>query len=225
MDTGDGGVRRLVAESWRRSASRGLDPERLLAPLALDASALREARDAHPLRPVLPAVRRLLLEEPLGVPVLVALGDEHGTLLWVEGDRSLRRAAEDVCFVEGARWSEDAAGTNAPGTALHLDRPVRVLAQEHYAAAVSRWSCSAAPLHDPATGRLLGVLDVTGGAALGERRALDLVRAVASVVEAELRVRALRPRSGPRGAVPWGVGAGPVRVEVLGRPGARLHPA
>ena len=211
--------RPVVADSWDRSSRVGLDPERVLAPVPLDAADVRALRAASPLRLVLPAVRRLLLEQPLGVPVLVALSDERGHLLWVEGDRRLRVAAEGMRFVEGARWSEDAAGTNAPGTALLLDRPVRVSRGEHFASAVARWSCSAAPLHDPRTGRLLGVLDVTGGDELGGPRALDLVRAVARVAEAELGALAL-PR--PVGPVP---APAPLRLEVLGRPAARLHPA
>ena len=45
-----------------------------------------------------------------------------GTLLWVEGDRKACRRAEAMNFVPGADWSERGAGTNAPGTALALDR-------------------------------------------------------------------------------------------------------
>jgi len=186
------GARDLVSSSWWRSRGTGLDPDRVLAPLLLDASGLRERRAAHRLTPVLATARRLLLEEPLGVPVLMAVSDADGTLLWVEGDPGLRRAAERMSFAEGARWSEDVAGTNAPGTALALQRPVRVRSAEHYATAVARWSCSAAPVRDPATGDVLGVLDLTGGDELGRERALQLVRAAAGAVEAELRVADLR---------------------------------
>jgi len=186
------GARDLVSSSWWRSRGTGLDPDRVLAPVLLDASGLRERRAAHRLTPVLATARRLLLEEPLGVPVLMAVSDADGTLLWVEGDPGLRRAAERMSFSEGTRWSEDVAGTNAPGTALALQRPVRVRSAEHYATAVARWSCSAAPVRDPATGDVLGVLDLTGGDELGRERALQLVRAAAGAVEAELRVADLR---------------------------------
>ncbi|MFB9377750.1 GAF domain-containing protein [Kineococcus gynurae] len=188
------GARELVSTSWWRSRGTGLDPDRIVAPVGLTAAGLRERRDAHRLSPVLPTARRLLLEEPLGVPVLMAVSDADGTLLWVEGDPGLRRAAERMSFVEGARWSEDVAGTNAPGTALELRRPVRVRSAEHYATAVAGWSCSAAPVRDPSTGHVLGVLDLTGGDELGRDRALQLVRAAVSAVEAELRVVDLRRR-------------------------------
>ena len=34
-------------------------------------------------------------------------------------------------FVPGADWSEESAGTNAPGTALALGRPVQIFGPEH----------------------------------------------------------------------------------------------
>ncbi|NIZ92513.1 GAF domain-containing protein [Kineococcus rubinsiae] len=209
------GARDLVSSSWWRSRGTGLDPDRVLAPVALDAPGLRERRAAHRLTPVLPTARRLLLEEPLGVPVLMAVSDADGTLLWVEGDPGLRRAAERMSFTEGTRWSEDVAGLNAPGTALALQRPVRVRSAEHYATAVARWSCSAAPVRDPATGDVLGVLDLTGGDELGRERALQLVRAAAGAVEAELRVADLR-RLVSGGAPPAGAAAPVAMLRVLG---------
>jgi hypothetical protein len=36
--------------------------------------------------------------------------------------------AQTMGFGEGALWSEDAAGTNAPGTALAIDEPVQIRA-------------------------------------------------------------------------------------------------
>ncbi|NAZ78016.1 GAF domain-containing protein, partial [Kineococcus sp. T13] len=188
------GARELISASWWRARSTGLDPDRLLPAVPLDEAALRERRAAHPLAAVLPTARHLLLDEPLGVPVLMAVSDVDGTLLWVEGDGALRRSAERMAFLAGARWSEDAVGTNAPGTALALGRPVRVRSAEHYATAAAGWSCSAAPVRDPATGALLGVLDLTGGDDLGRERALELVRAAVGAVEGELRVAALRRR-------------------------------
>ncbi|WP_083782114.1 GAF domain-containing protein [Kineococcus radiotolerans] len=214
------GARDLVSSSWWRARSSGLDPDRVLPPVLLGGPALLERRAGHPLAGVLPTARRLLLDEPLGVPLLMAVSDVDGTLLWVEGDAGLRRAAERMAFTPGARWSEDVAGLNAPGTALALGRPVRVRAGEHYATAVAGWSCSAAPVRDPGTGRVLGVLDLTGGDDLGRARALDLVRAAAGALEGELRVAALR--RGLRGAgAPAGAVPPLVRLSVLGGP-ARL---
>src|SRR5690606_12240392 len=160
---GDPALRRLVIDSWRRSVEGGLDPERALAEIRLDAAELAAVRDGHPLAAGIPVIRRLLVESAADAGLLVAVSDAVGRLLWVEGDASLRARAEAMHFLPGADWSERSAGTNAPGTALALDRPVQIFGPEHLARLVTGWSCAAAPIHDPDTGTILGVLDLTGG--------------------------------------------------------------
>ena len=86
----------------------------------------------------------------------------------------------------GARWDEAHAGTNAPGTALAVDHPLQIFATEHFSRPVQRWTCAAAPIHDPATGRLLGAIDVTGGDHLANPHSLALIRATALAAEAFL---------------------------------------
>ena len=75
------------------------------------------------------------------------------------GSRATRRSAgkaEAMNFVPGADWSERSAGTNAPGTALALDRELQIRGSEHFSRIVQPWSCTAAPVHDPDSGALLG---------------------------------------------------------------------
>lgn len=79
-----------------------------------------------------------------------------------------------------------AAGTNAPGTALAADHAVQIFAAEHYNRQVQRWSCAAAPLHDPRTGRLLGAVDLTGGDHVASPHSLALVQATARAAESHL---------------------------------------
>ena len=59
-------------------------------------------------------------------------------------------------FVCGADWSEQGAGTNALGTAIAVDHPVQIFSAEHFNRIVHPWQCSGAPIHDPATGEILG---------------------------------------------------------------------
>ncbi len=206
-------VRSVVAESWRRSLDRGVDPGRESAQLVLSATDLAEARESVPWAAALPMIRSLLMEPAADSGHVVALGDADGRLLWVEGDRSLRSSAERMGFAEGALWSEDAAGTNAPGTALAIDSPVQIRTHEHFVGAVQNWSCTAVPVHDPATGQVIGVIDVTGDDSVASPLALTMVRATVAAVEQSL---ALGPRTGPRAATPW-------RLDVLGRDRADLH--
>ena len=203
-DSGEVGanVRAIVGESWKRSARHGVDPDTALPRLELTGSELRDHREAHPLAAVMPLLRRLLVDPAPG-PQIVAVGDATGRLLWVEGDHRLRGRAESMHFVEGANWHERSAGTNAPGVALTLEHEVQVFAGEHFARNVHTWSCSAAPLHDPDTGELLGVLDLTGEDHLASPQALALVRSAATAAELELRALRYSGRL-PHPRSPWG---------------------
>lgn len=211
-------LRRLVTESWQRSVGSGIDPEHSLAPVRLDDDTLDELRAAHPLEAAMPVIRRLLVDDAVDAGLLVAVSDAAGQLLWVEGDRELRARAEHMNFVPGADWSEHSAGTNAPGTALALGAPVQIVGAEHLLRPVTPWSCSAAPIREPDTGAVLGVIDVTGGDEAAGPTALALVRATVAAVEAELRLSRLIGPTAQRSAGT----AGQPRLETLGRRNARL---
>lgn len=178
-------VRSVVGQSWRRSARARVSPDG--APLVeLCADELGPHRDAHPLARVMPVIRELMSAYAVDGEHLLAVCDAHGRLLWVEGHTRARRRAERMNFVEGARWAESEVGTNAPGTALAIDRPIQVFAAEHFLRPVQQWTCAAAPLHDPHTGRVLGAVDITGGDGLAHPHSLAFVQAVARAAEAQL---------------------------------------
>ncbi|MGX1702104.1 GAF domain-containing protein [Microbacterium sp. NPDC055357] len=188
-------VRPLVRDSWRRSIASLVGVESL-PPLELGADVIDTYRREHPLAAAVDIVRGLLL--PGGAEdsgVVVAMGDAAGRLLWVEGDRAVRRLTGDVGFVPGANWSEDAVGTSAPGTALALGRSVQIRGAEHFNRLVQPWSCTAAPVTDPETRRILGVVDVTGESPAATAQAQLLVAATARAIEAELLVTRLRARA------------------------------
>jgi hypothetical protein len=199
-------LRRVVAESWRRSLATGVDPD--LGGAQRAAVALDRMRAAHPLAPALPVIRRLLVDDAADAGVVVAVTAADGTLLWVEGDRKVCRKAERMNFVPGADWSERGAGTNAPGTALALDAELQIRGTEHFSRIVQPWSCTAVPVHDPATGALIGAIDLTGGTQVASPQTLALVRATAVAVENHL---ALLQLSQPTAATPT-----TARLTVLG---------
>lgn len=178
-------VRPVVAKSWQRSLAKGVDPDRSVEPTPVGVE-LARLREAHPLAPALPVIRRLLVDDAVGSGVVVAVTAADGTLLWVEGDRTACRRAAAMNFVPGADWSERGAGTNAPGTALALDAELQIRGDEHFARIVQPWSCTAVPVHDPGTGSLIGAIDVTGGPRIATPQALALVRATVVAVENHL---------------------------------------
>ncbi|UIX34160.1 GAF domain-containing protein [Streptomyces sp. GQFP] len=223
------GLRSLVTDSWRRCAASGVPPDgSRLPPLRKSLEELSAYRRTHPLAEVLPLFRDLLGAGAADDGHVFAVGDADGTLLWVEGDAAAVRRAERMHFVEGALWSEAQAGTNAPGTALQVGRPVQVVTGEHYSSAAHGWSCAAAPVHDPGSGRVLGVVDLSGGATIATPPALAAVRAAALAAEAVL-ARAMTPSGpllGPDGRVLYAGAdgqAGGARLSALGRDSALLE--
>ena len=188
------GVRRVVADSWRRSQAFRLDPDAVPGVVDLADDELRERRSNHPLARVQGVIDQLLVRHTTDRGLIVAVGDQHGRLLWVDGDPGLRRRAEAMAFVPGADWSERAAGTSAPGTALALGRSVQIVGAEHFNTAVRPWSCSAVPVRDRTTGTIIGVVDLTGGADAVGPAALPLLEATVAAVEAELQLLTLLPR-------------------------------
>jgi transcriptional regulator of acetoin/glycerol metabolism len=179
-------VRTLVAQSWQRSAAAGVDADGISAPLAFEASDLADYRDAHTLARVFPVLYDVLGRAAVESDSIMAIGDADGTLLWVSGSMATLRQAESINFVEGASWAEPTAGTNAPGTALRLDAPVQIRSLEHFNRSVQRWTCAAAPIHDPRTHAILGVVDVTGGDEVSSPMTIGMVRAAARLAESEL---------------------------------------
>lgn len=185
-------LRRVVADSWARSLAVLPLPTSAAARIVLSERALREYRDNHPLAAVMPVIRRLLVEPCADTGLIVAVGDAHGRLLWVEGDRESRRRAESMVFTPGADWSESTVGTSAPGTALVLGTGVQIAGAEHFSPSVLEWSCTAVPLRDPHTREVLGVVDFTGRDAAVAGHSMALVHAAVAAAEAELRLSRMR---------------------------------
>lgn len=226
LTTGDvASVRPVVADSWRLSRASGVSPDGVLPEVDLLDSELEAYRSAHPLAAVMPLIRRLLIEEAEEAGAIVVVADADARLLWVEGDAKLRDRAEAMNWVAGSRWDERTAGTNAPAAAMRLDHALQVFAREHFASNVAGWSCTAAPIHDPSTGRVLGALDLTGRDDVAAPAVLGLVRAAAAAAESELRMLALtlreaKPTRRSTSATPTLTGNW--RLSVLGRDRARL---
>lgn len=196
--SGQGMLRRIIEESWQRSLSLQADPDMPPSVLTLDGEALKEYRQGHPLASIMPVIHKLLIQPCSEQGLLVAVGDELGRLLWVDGDTAMRRRAERMMFVEGADWSEASVGTSAPGTALALGRSVQVAGAEHFNRAVHPWSCTAVPFHDPDTGAVIGVLDITGTEMAVAPHTLTLVQATAAAAQAQLRVERLQSAAAQR---------------------------
>jgi sigma-54 dependent transcriptional regulator, acetoin dehydrogenase operon transcriptional activator AcoR len=188
-------VRSVIEHSWARCLSAGVDPATPHGPLPASDEAL--SRLLHRFRdvidvcsPVMDQVRDSLSESG----TIMILTDPSGVILKTEGDPATLEVAGDVRLVSGVSWDELSSGTNAIGTALSLKEPVQVHATEHFCAGIKPWSCSAVVLRDPASGEILGVLDVSGLSNKFHRNWLALAMMAAGRIEAGLAARHMESR-------------------------------
>lgn len=172
--------RALVSRSWSRVMRLGLDPSGT-ARQPLPWAELERRRAESPLAPVVQELMAVLRAAADASPFIVVVADADGVVLWREGATRVRLRADSLGFSEATVWTEREVGTNAIGTALVEAAPVQLFSAEHYEKEQHAWYCAAAPVHDPWTGELLGVVDVSGPA-------LSLHPAVMALVETAVRL-------------------------------------
>ena len=184
---GEARSRPLIAASWRRMRTRGLDPGADPDVPPLNETEMERRRAASRLRPLVPHLRQALGTAVDDGDQLMVLTDDEGRVLWQDGKPGVRRLADRLGFVGGSAWTEGNVGTNAIGTCLVTGGPVQIQGAEHYVESHTRWGCAAAPVHDPWTGDVIGVVDVSGPSRGMHPSALAMVRLAARVAELEVR--------------------------------------
>jgi hypothetical protein len=177
--------RAVVARSWTRVLSLGIDPDGRNGRDPLPPSVVEERRRTSRLSLVIDEIRELLLSAADASNYLVVVTDGDGVVLWRSGSPRVKRQADGLGFADGATWTEQAVGTNAIGTALAEAAPVQLFAAEHFENAQVPWYCTASPIHDPIDGSLLGIVDVSGPA-------LTLHPAIEALVTASVRLAEAR---------------------------------
>lgn len=153
------GLRTAIVRAWTRNPPRAATP----TPGPVSADELQQRRsNAQALMEVLPILQAVVLDVAGEAGNELVVCDADGVVLWLDGPREIRRSSERLGFVEGAPWSEQQVGTNGLGTALADRRPIQVFGAEHSDAGHHDWVCTGAPVLDPATGRPIGALTLSG---------------------------------------------------------------
>lgn len=158
---GDPPGRADVIASWRRVSAAGVDPGGRPRIAPLDEAEVQRRRTHHGLDRITSELTPYL-QSVVDGGHLVVVTDADGHVLWRMGRPGVRRFADDLGFVPGSEWTEGNVGTNAIGTALVLGEPVHIQGSEHFVESHARWGCSAAPLRDPWTDEVVGVVDISG---------------------------------------------------------------
>jgi transcriptional regulator of acetoin/glycerol metabolism len=174
--------------SWRRSQALQVDAERRSVAFAAEsdvALAQRRERNERLLR-ASDDILKHLADRFTSTGYAIALTDADGCLLRLDGELHVRRRLSKMHFEPGGDWSESAAGTNAIGTALADRRPLQLMGAEHFCDGWRGFTCTAAPIRDPDSGDVLGVLDITGHYRLVRRHLIGVMLESALEIEEQV---------------------------------------
>ncbi|MDR3095561.1 MAG: sigma-54-dependent Fis family transcriptional regulator [Paraburkholderia sp.] len=151
-----------LASSWQRSFERyQLDPGSVIGPRVLGSAELREIRDREEafLRASGQCLARLH-ETVRDADYCVMLTDAHGVTIDYRIDRERRNDFKHAGLYIGSCWSESEEGTCGIASVLTDLAPITVHKTDHFRAAFTTLTCSAAPIFAPG-GELIGVLDAS----------------------------------------------------------------
>jgi transcriptional regulator of acetoin/glycerol metabolism len=182
----------LIA-SWQRSLQSGVSPTAGSAPFAAHGDAVAALCRRH--RELLAASDRLFAATAdlfADSHSILLLTNQEGVILKAAGDLRTLAAGEKIHLTTGGDWREGMAGTNGIGTALATRQPAYVHGSEHFCEGIKSWSCAAAPICEPGTGVIIGVLDISGPPSTYQINNLTLAVTAARQIEMVLAEQAVR---------------------------------
>ena len=170
-------VRKPILASWWRSRQWHVAADHI------DLSYLHEPDlETRLVRSAEPVLRRLR-EQLDGQPISIILTDANGLVLdRLTADHDLERALDSVMLAPGFSYAEDRVGTNGIGTALEAGGPAHVFGHEHYAEHLEQFGCAGVPIHDPVSGKTVGVIDLTCWRKDADPLMISLVKATADQI-------------------------------------------
>jgi len=149
-------VAKVVAASWQRSRSAGVDASTSEAAYYSDLDT--SSRLVRCSRPIIDR----LSEETSNIPLSIAVTDGKARILTrVDNTLSIGRLLDDVSFAPGFDYAEGGMGTNGVGTVFESGQPIQIVGPEHFHERLQPFACSGTPIRDPLSGRIEGVLDIS----------------------------------------------------------------
>ena len=186
-NTEDLAVRDIIANSWGRCLSQGVNPEQQAAPLMAYEDTLHELQ--HQNNELIDCARPILEQASFYLrdfETILFLTDYQGLNLQIVGDQRTLYDANGIGLVLGSGWNEVVSGSNAVGTAMATRRPTQVHGEEHYCQGFKPWTCTAAVIADPYDNQMMGVIDLSGLCSIFDKFHVPLVIAWASQIQSDL---------------------------------------
>lgn len=173
-------VRDSILTSWRRSLLFGVAVDRL-EPEYHDID--DDSRLLHAASPVLKRLEGVLADTPMSV----VLTDPRANVLERRaGEHSLNKHLDDIKLAPGFSYAEQYVGTNGIGTTIEERHAAHVFGSEHFSGRLQSVSCAGAPIRNPLSGRLEGVIDLTCWKVDANPLMMALVQEAAGEIEQRL---------------------------------------
>ena len=177
-------VREEILDSWRRSRDSGVDAASLASRKVYDEQQIHLRRERNTaLRKAASAAFKRLEPHLKEARTILILADDQGVIIDAIGDAHVLDEGQEIHLELGGDWSEKTIGTNGIGTALKTGKPAYVHATEHFAEGVQAWTCAGAPIFDPFTQTIIGVVDLSGPPQIFRQHNVALVLAAAREID------------------------------------------
>ena len=179
-------VRPIIANSWKRCKSAGIDPhsKRPIGTLNDKEIKVLLKRNRHLIEVSWP-ILKMIGEMIRGSGFRVDLVDKDGYFLKIISDMETLEESKKLGSVIGANRSELISGTNGIGVVLSTGKPIQILGPEHYNIYHHNWTCSTAPIHYP-SGNIIGAINMSGNYRLLHKHTLGMVVAISNVIKSAL---------------------------------------
>lgn len=146
----------FLRASWRRSELAGVDHAAREVPFL---GQIDDSRLLHCAREPIERMREAVEH----LPISLALSDGRARILTrMDNSQTVARALDAVSFAPGFDYGEGVIGTNGIGTVLASGKPAHIAGEHHFQQQFTRLTCSGAPIRDPLSGRIEGVIDLSG---------------------------------------------------------------
>lgn len=173
-----------IAESWRRSREKGIDPFHFPPSVYLDPEIYEKKKSEQQYltsiaKPFMENIYRSLEQSRY----LVVLYNSEGYHLLRIGQRADFERSSQFTIREGLCFEEEKIGTCGFSLVKWLKKPIQIIGCEHYSVLLHYIVGSYAPINDPIRGDLIGVLGVTGARTIPNPHTLGIAIAASTAIE------------------------------------------
>jgi len=178
-----------IAESWKRSRERNIDPFHFSPSAYLSPEIYEKKKSDNQYlisiaRPFMENIYRSLEQSRY----LVVLYDSEGYHLIRIGQRADFERSMQFTIREGLCFEEEKVGTCGFSLVKWLRRPIQIIGCEHYSALLQYVVGSYAPINDPIRGGLMGVIGITGARTIPNLHTLGIAVAASTAIENSIKL-------------------------------------